>query len=191
MLCPTTRRPASGARTCAFALGLATCGLAAIAVPASAADAAAPRPRVPGVASEVYVTGMTFVVSREGEGDLVLEARHATLHPESNMAELQDAEVRSSDGPHGRSFDVRCDRGELDLTTNDFLAEGDVHGSTAEGQRYAAPWVRYQRARGLLYTDAPVVLEDRGGSYRGDGFRYHVRERRMELLGNVSVVHRP
>jgi hypothetical protein len=51
--------------------------------------------------------------------------------------------------------------------------------------------VRYARARGLLYTDAPVVLEDGGGSFRADGFRYHVRERRFELLGNVSVVHQP
>jgi len=36
-----------------------------------------------------------------------------------------------------------------------------------------------------------VVLEDGAGTYRGDGFRYHVRERRFELLGNVRVVHQP
>jgi len=148
-------------------------------------------PGVPGVESEVHVTGMTLVLSREAEGDLVLEARRATLHPETNVAELHEATVRASDGRPGRGFDVHCDRGELDLTSNDFLAEGRVHGSTADGQRYAAPWVRYRRARGLLYTDAPVVLEDDAGSYRGDGFRYHVRERRFELLGNVSVVHQP
>jgi LPS export ABC transporter protein LptC len=186
----TQRRPGTLARR-ACALGLAGCGVAMLAAPgAPAADAAAPTRRVPGVESEVHVTGMTFVVSREGEGELVLEARRATLYPESNLAELHDALVRSSDGPRG-GFDVHCDRGELDLTSNDFLAEGDVHGSTAGGQRYTAPWVRYQRARGLLYTDGPVSLEDGGGSYRGDGFRYHVRERRFELLGNVSVVHQP
>ncbi len=154
------------------------------------AAAAEVAPRVPGVESEVQVTGMTFVVSRAGQGDLVLEARRATLHPETNLAELHEAQVRASDGER-RGFDVHCDRGELDLTSNDFLAEGNVHGSTADGQRYAAPWVRYERARELLYTDAPVMLEDGGGSFRGDGFRYHVRERRFELLGNVSVVHTP
>lgn len=147
--------------------------------------------RVPGVESEVHVTGMTFVVSRPGQRDLVLEARRATLHPESNKAELFDAKVRATEGPRGREFDVYCDRGELDLVSNDFLAEGNVHGSTADGQRYAAPWVRYQTAQALLYTDAPVVLHDGAGTYRGDGFRYHVEERRFELLGNVSVVHHP
>jgi len=134
---------------------------------------------------------MTFVVSLQGQRDLVLEARRATLHPETNKAELFDAKVRAAEGPRGRQFDVYCDRGELDLFSNDFLAEGNVHGSTAEGQRYAAPWVRYETARGLLYTDAPVVLHDGAGTFRGDGFRYHVNQHRFELLGNVSVVHTP
>jgi len=134
---------------------------------------------------------MTFAVSRQGQRDLVLEARRATLRPEANLAELFDAKVSATEGPRGRQFDVYCDRGELDLDSNDFLAEGNVHGSTAEGQRYAAPWVRYETARALLYTDAPVVLHDGAGTFRGDGFRYYVNERRFELLGNVSVVHTP
>jgi LPS export ABC transporter protein LptC len=165
----------------------------AFVVPSHAAPEASPvrTTRVPGVEAEVHVTDMTLVVSRQGQRDLVLEARRATLRPETNTAELFDAKVRSADGPRGRQFDVYCDRGELDLESNDFHAEGNVHGSTAEGQRYAAPWVRYETARGLLYTDAPVVLRDGGGTYRGDGFRYHVNEQRFELLGNVSVVHTP
>jgi LPS export ABC transporter protein LptC len=95
------------------------------------------------------------------------------------------------DPDQARSFDVRCDRGELDVETNDFLAEGDVHGSTGEGQRYQTTWVRYDHARGLLYTDAPVAMEDASGSFRGDGFRYDTRKRSFRLLGNVSVVQKP
>jgi LPS export ABC transporter protein LptC len=165
----------------------------ACAAPSRAAEqeSGASAPRVPGVEAEVHVTGMTFVVSRRGQRDLVLEARRGTLRPETNKAELFDAKVRSVDGPDRTQFDVTCDRGELDLVSNDFLAEGNVHGSTAGGQRYSAPWVRYETARALLYTDAPVVLQDRGGTFRGDGFRYHIDEQRFELLGNVSVVHTP
>lgn len=183
------RSPGSGLCLLACVLlvsgGLAPAGLAA--EPATEASGA----RVPGVESEVYVTGMTFVASRPDQRDLVLEARRATLRPESNVAELFDAKVRVKEGPRGRAFDIYCDRGELDLTSNDFLAEGNVRGSSAEGQRYAAPWVRYETGRGLLYTDAPVVLQDGAGTFRGDGFRYHVGQRRFELLGNVSVVHAP
>jgi len=149
------------------------------------------EPRVPGVSSDVHVQGMTFVASRREGGDVRLEARAATLRPEANVAELFDATMRAADPERGRGFDVRCDRGEFDLGTNDFFAQGDVRGSTVDGQRYAAPWVRYDSDRALLFTDAPVVLQDPSGRLRGDGFRYHVRERRFELLGNVSVDSTP
>ena len=157
---------------------------------ARAAEAPVASP-VPGVGSEVLVTGMVFVVSRPADGDLVLESREATLHPDSQRVELRDAKVRATDSARRRRFDVRAERGELDLVSYDFLAEGDVRGSTGDGQRYSAPWVRYRRADALLYTDAPVLLEDPSGRLRGDGFRYHLRERRFEVTGNVSVVQEP
>ena len=104
---------------------------------------------------------------------------------------LEDVQVSALDADSERSFDVRCEHGELDVEKNDFFAEGDVHGTTGEGQRYQTAWVRYDHAKGLLYTDAPVAMEDATGSFRGDGFRYDVRKRSFRLLGNVSVVQKP
>jgi hypothetical protein len=175
---------------CARALG-ALGALAALGPAAALAAEAPTAPRVPGVSSDVHVTGMTFVASRREGGEVVIEARSATFRPEANVAELFDATMRAADPERGRGFDVRCDRGEFDLETNAFLAQGDVRGSTVDGQRYAAPWVRYDSDRALLFTDAPVVLEDPSGRLRGNGFRYHVRERRFELLGDVSVDSTP
>ena len=37
----------------------------------------------------------------------------------------------------------------------------------------------------------PVVVIDETGSFRGDGFRYHVKERRFQILGNVRVEQGP
>ena len=173
---------------CARLAGAAAVLIAGIAARPAIAGSDSP---VLGVASEVLVTGMVFVVSRAGEGELVIESPEATLHPDSQRAELRDAKLRATDPQHHRRFDVRCDRGELDLVSYDFLAQGDVHGSTADGQRYEAPWVKYRRGDALLYTDAPVLLQDASGQLRGDGFRYHLRERRFEVTGNVSVVHEP
>jgi hypothetical protein len=34
-------------------------------------------------------------------------------------------------------------------------------------------------------------MQDETGTFRGDGFRYDVDERRFRLLGNVSVVQAP
>ena len=165
---------------------IATGALAASAFALLGADA--PQSRF---SSQLHVTGMTFVSSRGSVSELVLVAQHAELRPETNLAVLDDVHVSAMDPDQARSFDVRCKRGELDVDTNDFLAEGDVRGSTGEGQRYQTSWVRYDHSRGLLYTDAPVAMEDASGSFRGDGFRYDTRKRSFRLLGNVSVVQKP
>jgi hypothetical protein len=43
----------------------------------------------------------------------------------------------------------------------------------------------------VLYTDEPVVIVDRSGSYRGGGFHYFVDEQRFRLEGGASVVQEP
>jgi LPS export ABC transporter protein LptC len=136
------------------------------------------------------VTGMTFVGSRGSVNEMVLHAQRAELHPETNLAVLEDVRVSAQDEGSKRSFDVSCERGELDVEKNDFFAEGNVHGTTGQGQRYQTAWVRYDHAKGLLYTDAPVEMKDDSGSFRGDGFRYDTRKRSFRLLGNVRVVQK-
>ena len=62
-----------------------------------------------------------------------------------------------------------------------------MRGTTADGQKYSAPWVEYDHEAGLLSTDAPIQMNDDTGSFRADGFRYHVNERKFQMLGNVFV----
>jgi LPS export ABC transporter protein LptC len=133
------------------------------------------------------VTGMTFVGSRGSLRELVLRARNATFRPELGIAELEDVSAEVSEGEGGRSFSMTCRRAELNVETNDFLAEGDVKGATGDGRTYSAPWVRYAHDEAVLFTDAPVRMVDDTGVFRGDGFRYHVKEKRFQLLGNVRV----
>jgi LPS export ABC transporter protein LptC len=141
--------------------------------------------------AELRVTGMTYVASREDVSEFVLRARRAFFIPETNIAKLEHVRVAATDEEDRSSFEVSCGRGELDVETNDFLAEGNVRGTTGDGRRYTASWVRYDHEQGLLYTDAPVTMEDDTGAFRGDGFRYHVKQRRFRLLGNVSLVQTP
>ena len=135
---------------------------------------------------------MIFVGSRAGVREVVLRSHTAWLHPEQQKAELEDVNATVTEDEAGqRSFTMNCARVDLDIAKSDFRADGDVHGETAEGQRYSAPWVQYVHDQGLLYTDAPVEMTDGHGSFRGNGFRYHVHERRFELLGNVRVEQQP
>ena len=172
-------------RACARALALAIALVAAFTAQPGPARAAAE-------ATSLEVQGMIFVGSRAGVREVVLRSRTARLQPEEQVAELEDVSATvTEDEARRRSFTMKCERVELDIAKSDFKAVGDVRGETAEGQRYSAPWVQYVHDQGLLYTDAPVVMNDSHGSFRGNGFRYHVHERRFELLGNVRVEQRP
>ena len=86
---------------------------------------------------------------------------------------------------------MSCERGELNLETSDFYAEGNVRGKTHSGQVFETEWVRYDHEDEVLFTDAPVTITEGVSSYRGGGFRYLVRERRFRLLGGASVVQQP
>ena len=144
-----------------------------------------------GGSPELRATGMTFVGSRGSKSELVLHSKTATFRPDRDIAHLVDVRAVVTDDDEGDSFEMTCDRAELNVETNDFRAEGHVRGTTADGQHYSTPWVEYDHEDGLLHTTASVVMVDDTGTFRGDGFRYHVRERKFHLLGNVSVEQNP
>jgi LPS export ABC transporter protein LptC len=137
------------------------------------------------------LTGMTFVASRGSTNEIVLRAGHAQMKSDSDHVQLQDVQTTVSPEGDRPGFDMTCERGELNLDTSDFYAEGDVRGTTDSGRTFTTTWVRYDHAEEVLFTDAPVVITEGGSSFRGGGFRYHVPERRFRLLGGASVVQKP
>jgi len=142
-------------------------------------------------ADGMVMRGLTFVSSRGGERDLVLRADRARLDPGSNVAHLERVESSVDPQEGSPGFEMTCDEGDLFLSTNDFLAKGNVHGKTADGRRFTTTWVRYDHATGVASTDAPVEIQEAGGKYKGGGFRYQVREQRFKLLGGATMVREP
>jgi len=140
---------------------------------------------------ELRAVGMTYVGARNDTSELVLKSRFAKFYPSRDVADLSDVRAVFTDDADGENFVMTCERVELDVETNDFRAEGEVRGSTSSGQHYSAPWVEYDHESGLLRTDAPVVMVDATGTFRGTGFEYRVDDRSFKLLGNVSVVQDP
>lgn len=175
-----------GVRSIARCAGGAAAGLVFCLLGPAAGDAGAATP-APGL----RVIGMTFVGSRGETSELIVRADNALFHPDTGMADLETVHATVSDHDEGESFQMKCDNAELDVKTNDFTATGNVEGVTGDGQTYAAPWVRYDHENAMLFTDAPVVVTDAQGRFRGKGFRYYVDERRFELLGDVSVDQGP
>jgi len=136
--------------------------------------------------------GMTYVSSHGAFNELVLDAERANIKPAEDLALLEGVHVILASfvaGPRGRGgLDMTCDTGTVYLGSGDFVAEGDVRGTTGDGRRFRTTRLRYNHEKGLVVTDVPVSIRDRAGTYRGGGFQYWVRENRFKLTGGASVV---
>lgn len=156
---------------------MAMLAVAALEGMASAAVAAPP----------MRIEGMTFVASTGPVTELLVAADEADVDIAGNRAELEAVHAEWTGADGRASLALRCERGEFDLATNDLVAIGDVRGRLGDGREFRAPWLRYDRAKGIAFTDAPVLIVDQGRQLRGGGLRYHVRDRRLRLTAGASV----
>jgi LPS export ABC transporter protein LptC len=145
---------------------------------ASAATAAAPPMRLQQLA---------FVATRENTTEVRVEAVAGVIEESIGKATLETVHAEWSGADGKPSLEITCERGELDLESNDLLASGDVHGTLADGRRFVGPWLRYDRARGVAFTDAPVQILEGSRVLRGGGFEYFVRDRRLRLTAGAKV----
>jgi LPS export ABC transporter protein LptC len=136
----------------------------------------------------LWLSGMTFVGADRGTNDVVLEAERASFDPGASIAMLETVQMHADDQKGSQALDMTCQRARLDLRTNSFRAEGDVRGRTGDGRRFTTSWVEYDDRTGRLSTDAPVVIEDASGTYRGGGFRFDVRTQRLRLVRGAQVL---
>ena len=149
-----------------------------------AASAAAPG-------TAIELTGMTYVGSRSGEVEVVLAADRADYRSGGDRVLLEDVHLRVAEREGMVGFELRSERGVLDLSAGDFEATGAVWGRTADGRELRTERLDYRHAAGLVRTEAPVEIRDSIGLYRGAGFEYHVREARFRILGGAKVTGRP
>jgi len=148
-----------------------------------------------GTPVDLVLTGMTYVASEGSTNELVLDADRANLPSPGDQAHLEGVRARfGSKAPGGAAsdasggLDLVCDVGVFDLESRDFIAEGNVRGTTADGRRFRTDGLRYSHEEGRVSTDRPVVIRDDAGTYSGGGFDYYVREDRFRLRGGARVV---
>jgi len=134
---------------------------------------------------------LTFLATHESTTEVRVAADVGVIDEAANKASLETVDAEWADDAGRPSLRVRCARGELDLTSNDLLASGDVHGELADGRRFVGPWLRYDPARDVVFTSAPVEIHEAGGRVlRGGGLEYHVKKRRLRLTAGARVEER-
>lgn len=138
----------------------------------------------------IVMRGVTFVSSGGTAGEVVVWADEARLDASGKRAFLKWVHLTVRPDGDGSEIEIRCLRGEIELETQALRLEGEVRGRTPEGQGFEVDWLEYDEAAGVLYSDAPVIMRDDAGWYRGGAFRYALEERRFELLSGVQVYRR-
>jgi LPS export ABC transporter protein LptC len=137
------------------------------------------------------IAQMTFVATDGAVREILVSATQATVRLDADRADLEQVHAQWAGDDGELSLELRCEQGQFDLTTNDLVAVGDVRGRFSDGREFRGPWLRYDRARGIAFTDAPVTIFDQGRTLHGGGLRYHVRDRRLRLTAGASVVESP
>lgn len=130
---------------------------------------------------------MIFLASSENITEVRVEADSGVIDEVANKAHLDTVHAEWAGADGKPSLELTCETGELDLETNDLIASGNVHGVLADGRRFVGPSLRYDRERGVAFTDAPVEIIENDRVLTGGGFRYHVRDRRLRLTGGARV----
>lgn len=140
-----------------------------------------------GASPPMRLEELSFVATRENTTEVRVEAATGVIEESSGKATLDTVRAAWSGADGKPSLEITCQTGELDLDSNDLLASGDVHGTLADGRRFVGPWLRYDRARGVAFSDAPVQILEGARVLRGGGFEYHVRDRRLRLTAGAKV----
>ncbi|UCE85885.1 MAG: LPS export ABC transporter periplasmic protein LptC [Deltaproteobacteria bacterium] len=139
--------------------------------------------------AELEMRGLAFVASRANTNEFILESDRVVYLPKTQMAELERVRVRFADQDGELSFQMVCDRGELNLETTDFYAEGNVRARTADGIEISTPHARYERATRRVSGTSPVRISRPNGTITGDGFEYDMDAHRLRVLGTSRMVH--
>jgi len=138
--------------------------------------------------STLDLTELTYVGSKGDKSDIVLAAQSARVLPEREQVLLGEVDL-SVAGPGSQAgLQLTCAHGELDLESGNFVGIGDVKGQTSDGRHFETERFQYDHEAGLVTTDAPVLIRGGTGTLRGRGFRYGVKDGRLQLLGGAQVV---
>ena len=162
----------------------AACVLFAVALLLATAEAGADAP-------VLELRGLAFVASQAGANEFVLEAERVRYRTAAAVAELEAVHIALAGEDGEMSFQMDCDRAQLNLATSDLVAEGNVRGRTAAGVKISTSRARYDSVTRLVSTTAPVRITRPNSVLTGEGFEYDVRKRRLRVLGGARMVQGP
>ena len=123
---------------------------------------------------------------RQSTPAIAIRAARAEVDSVKRVVRLERVRINFQDPRHGR-VEVRANRAEFLLDSDDFILRDQVEGSTAEGERFSTAQVRYEQTAQRLWTHHPVRLYRDGLVVQGEGMEIDLATRRIRLMGQVEA----
>jgi LPS export ABC transporter protein LptC len=134
--------------------------------------------------------GVVFEGYGAGEREFEVRAARALVEPELGRARLFDVEIAFAEDERG-PIGVRAGEAVLELARDDFVLQGGVEGTGGEGERFWTDDLRYEQARRMLVTDAPVRVERSSLEFRGRGMEIDLDARTVRFTQRVEATVGP
>ena len=133
------------------------------------------------------LSGITFTASGGSAAEFTIWAERAHVDPAAEELWLEQVGLTIHASSKREAVEIRCAEGHFQMKTDAFRLQGDVRGRIGTERIFHADWVAYDESEDVLYSGAPVEVQESGAIYRGGGFRYQVSSGVLELVSGVEV----
>lgn len=136
--------------------------------------------------AEVSLNNFDYRDVREGNALWLLKAATARYFDQRQETVLSkvNAVFHLKDGS---KVELQGDEGVLHNDNNNIEVSGNVRLSYGDDYTLLTDQLRYDRAKELIHTPAPVFAEGQGITLRGLGMRLEIGTHRLSILSNIET----
>jgi LPS export ABC transporter protein LptC len=137
--------------------------------------------------ADMVLSDVRFVDSENGRRNWTIESSRAELFKGKSLAAFEGVHITFF-GKDGKVMHLYSNQGELDTSTRDMMARGDIRGQSSDGMEFFTSTLSYDDETRKISTDDPVKIVARGFETEGVGMVVDVDEERIHLLGQVRLM---
>jgi LPS export ABC transporter protein LptC len=175
-----TAPPARLAALACLLVALAGCGRQRAMGPAGAT----------GELPDQEVRDFALTETDQGNPEWKLYARYAAIYDARNVIIARAVRVDFYDAQGKKTSELTAREGEIDQTTRNMIARGDVVLQTTEGTRMSTDQLQYLNQKQKVISDRLVRVEREGDVLTGVGFESDPELKHFEFKRKVQAVVR-
>ena len=130
------------------------------------------------------ISSFEHTAMKDGKRDWTMKAASAKFYTDSRRVDLEAPEAVFYQ-ENGETTRVTADHGEMDMSTQDIHARGNVVVHHPQ-YRLMTERLNYKYDSRIMIIDSPLEIEGEGLLFRADAGRYKMNEDTIQFEGNIE-----